>query len=121
MLEPNGNIACATEPYQFAQDAASAIRTFRSECWYDATVGLPYWRNILGQLPAASFVQSEIMRAALTAPNITSATVTRLVLNGPHVSSAASRAGVLLHAGSLRRVAATTSAPGDRVQCRSRA
>ncbi|MEK7888215.1 hypothetical protein AAB992_13940 [Burkholderia contaminans] len=82
VLDAYGNIACATEPYQFAQDAASAIRTFRRECWYDTTLGLPYWPNILGQLPPASFVQSEIVRAALTVPNVVSATVTRLVLDG---------------------------------------
>lgn len=81
VLDASGNIATATEPYQFAQDAASAIRTFRGECWYDTTLGLPYWQNILGQLPPASFVQSEIVRAALTVPNIASATVARLVLN----------------------------------------
>jgi hypothetical protein len=81
-LDASGNIACATEPYQFAQDAASAIHTFRAECFYDTTLGLPYWQNILGQLPPASFVQSEIVRAALIVPNITGATVTRLVLNG---------------------------------------
>ncbi|KVH51264.1 hypothetical protein WJ39_08415 [Burkholderia diffusa] len=82
VLTANGDIACATEPYQIAQDAASAIRTFRSECFYDTTLGLPYWQNILGQLPPASFVQSEIVRAALTVPNVVSATVTSLVLNG---------------------------------------
>ena len=63
VLDANGNIACATEPYQIAQDVASAIRTFRGECFYDTTLGLPYWSNILGQLPPASFVQSGIVNA----------------------------------------------------------
>ncbi|KWO46699.1 hypothetical protein, partial [Burkholderia territorii] len=63
VLNAFGDIATATDPYQFAQDAASAIRTFRSECWYDTTLGLPYWQNILGQLPPASFIRSEIVRA----------------------------------------------------------
>ncbi|CAG9247769.1 hypothetical protein BDI4_210051 [Burkholderia diffusa] len=49
---------------------------------YDVSLGLPYWQNILGQLPPATFIQSEIARAALTVPNIVSATVTRLALNG---------------------------------------
>jgi hypothetical protein len=78
----SGNIACATDPYQVAQDVASALRTFRGECWYDTTLGIPYWQAVLGALPPASFIRSELVNAALTVPNVASATVTQLVLNG---------------------------------------
>ncbi|WP_211629339.1 hypothetical protein, partial [Paraburkholderia nemoris] len=77
---------CATEPYQIAQDVASAIRTFRGECWYDTTLGLPYWQNILGKLPTVSFIQSEIVRAALTVPNVTAATGTSLAFDNRQLS-----------------------------------
>ncbi|MBK3787241.1 hypothetical protein G3A43_44665 [Paraburkholderia aspalathi] len=85
-LTANGDIACATEPYQIAQDVASAIRTFRGECWYDTTLGLPYWQNILGKLPTVSFIQSEIVRAALTVPNVTAATGTSLAFDNRQLS-----------------------------------
>ncbi len=81
VLDASGNIACATDPYQVAQDVASAIRTFQGECWYDTTLGIPYWQSVLGQLPPPSFIRSELVNAALTVPNVASATVTSLVLN----------------------------------------
>jgi hypothetical protein len=37
---------------------------------------------VLGRLPPASFIRSELVNAALTVPNVVSANVTRLVLNG---------------------------------------
>ena len=40
------NIAVADEPYALAQDAASAIRTFIGECYYDTTKGLPYFEKV---------------------------------------------------------------------------
>ena len=85
-LDANGDIACASEPYQIAQDVASAIRTFRGECWYQTMLGLPYWQNILGALPPASFIQSEIVNAALTVPNVSAATVTALALDNRQLS-----------------------------------
>ena len=82
MLDASGNIACASDPYQVAQDVASALRTFRGECWFDTTLGIPYWQAVLGQLPPASFIRSELVNAALTVPNAATANVTQLVLNG---------------------------------------
>lgn len=74
------------QPHQVAQDLASAIRTFLGEYWYDETLWNPYWQTVLGQLPPPSFVTSEIVNAALTAPNVVSATVTNLVLNNQQLS-----------------------------------
>lgn len=78
VLDTNGNIACASDPYSIAQDVASAVKTFLGECWYDATQGLPYWQSILGQLPPASFVQAKIVTAAMSVQNVASASVTNL-------------------------------------------
>ena len=86
VLDASGNIACATDPYQVAQDVASAIRTFQGECWYQTTIGIPYWQSVLGQLPRPSFIRSELVNAALTVPNVASATVTSLVLNDRQIA-----------------------------------
>ncbi len=59
----------------------SAIITFRSECWSDKTLWIPYLESVLSQLPPAPFIRPELVNAALTIPNIASATVTGLVLN----------------------------------------
>jgi hypothetical protein len=51
VLDVKGNIAIASEPYSLAQDAASAIKTFLGEVWYDTTQGVPYFEQILGKPP----------------------------------------------------------------------
>ncbi|HIE4429970.1 TPA: hypothetical protein ACXM9H_000941 [Burkholderia multivorans] len=55
-----GNIALASEPYSIAQDVASAVRTFRSEAWYDTSVGVPYWQDILGKRPPLPLIKKDI-------------------------------------------------------------
>jgi hypothetical protein len=76
VLDVNGNIALAGAPYSIAQDVASAVRTFLGECWYDNTQGLPYWQQILGELPPLQFIESKITIASLTVPNVVATKVT---------------------------------------------
>ena len=73
-VDASGNIAVATEPYALVQDAATACRTFQGECWYDTTVGVPYWTLILGERPPISLIKSVFESAALTVPGVVSAT-----------------------------------------------
>jgi hypothetical protein len=73
-LDLNGNIAVASEPYSIAQDVASAIRLVLGELWYDTTQGVPYFNQILGQKPPISFMKAKFVAAALTVPDVTSAT-----------------------------------------------
>lgn len=73
VLDANGNIALATEPYSLAQDAASAIKTFLGECYYDTSIGLPYLTQILGKNPSISFLKAQFVAAALTVPDVASA------------------------------------------------
>ena len=73
VLDARGNIACASEPYSIAQDAASAVKTFLGECWYDTRQGIPYWQTTLGQSPALSLVKTLIVDAAMTVPDVTAA------------------------------------------------
>ena len=73
VLDINGNIALAGAPYSYAQDVASAVRTFLGECWYDTSLGLPYWQQILGKLPPAAYIEQMISIQSLTIPNVISA------------------------------------------------
>lgn len=73
MLDANGNIAVADEPYALAQDVASAVKTFLGECWYDTTLGVPYFGQILGQRPPMSLVKAQLVKAAMTVPGVVSA------------------------------------------------
>src|SRR5579859_1555101 len=85
VLDVNGNIALADEPYALAQDAASAIRTFLGEVYYDTTLGVPY-QQILGQAPNIAFLKAKLEQAALTVPDVASATVFISSIQGRAVS-----------------------------------
>ncbi len=74
-LDAAGNIAVATEPYRLAQDAASAIRTFLGECYYDTTIGVSYWADILGHNPPLQLIKADLVNAALTVPGVVAAQV----------------------------------------------
>jgi hypothetical protein len=73
VLDSSGNIAMAAPPYALAQDVASAIRLFLGELWYDTTQGIPYFQDILGQLPPASLITGYMEAAALTVPGVVTA------------------------------------------------
>lgn len=74
VLDANGNIAVAAQPYALAQDAASAIRTVLGECYFDTTVGLP-WSTILGQAPTLAILKAQLIEQAETVPDVASAQV----------------------------------------------
>jgi len=75
VLDVNGNIAVASDPYSLAQDAASAIKTFLGEVYYDTTLGVPYFQQILGQAPNIALMKAKFAEAATTVPGVASATV----------------------------------------------
>lgn len=72
-LDAYGNIAMAAPPYALAQDAASAIRTFQGEVYYDTTLGIPYFDQILGQFPSLQLMKAQFVAAAMTVPGVVSA------------------------------------------------
>lgn len=72
-LDASGNIAVATEPYQRAQDVASAIKLFLGELWYDSELGVPYFQQILGKAPSLQVFKGYMVQAALTVPGVVSA------------------------------------------------
>lgn len=75
-LDASGNIALASDPYAIAQDVASAVRTFRGECWFNTADGLPYFSEVLGQSPPLRLVESLIEEAALTVNEVVTAVAT---------------------------------------------
>lgn len=82
ILDANGNIACATEPYSRSQDVACACRLFVGELWYSTKKGIPYFAEILGHRPPFSLVKEYLTRAAMTVPGVVSAQVIISGLNG---------------------------------------
>lgn len=74
VVDSSGNIAIASEPYSLSQDAASAIKLWLGELYYDTTQGVS-WNNILAKLPPLNYVRSQFVAAALNVPNIASAKV----------------------------------------------
>jgi hypothetical protein len=73
--DARGNIALASNPYALAQNAASAIRCFLGECWYDTTIGVPYFGGILGEPPPIELMKAQFRAAALTVPDVVDAKV----------------------------------------------
>jgi hypothetical protein len=74
-VDASGNIGVAEEPYAVAQDAASAIRLFLGELWYDTTKGVPYFEQLLGHQPPLGVLKAALTTAALTVPEVESASV----------------------------------------------
>jgi hypothetical protein len=56
-----------------AQDAASEIRLFQGELYYDTSKGVPYWSQILGKAPPVSLMKAKFVAAALTVPGVVKA------------------------------------------------
>lgn len=75
VLDVQGNIAVASQPYSLAQDAASACKLFQGELYFDTTQGIPYFTQILGQLPPLALIKQRLVEAALTVPGVTAAKV----------------------------------------------
>ncbi len=72
VIDSNANVARADPPYALAQDVASAIKTFLDEVWYDTTLGIPYFQQILGMTPPIPiFVQYLIASIVFNAQNNT--------------------------------------------------
>ena len=78
-LDAAGNLALAPttvdgrevgDAYAQAQDAASAIRLFQGELWFDTNQGIPYWQQILGKVPAISLMTTYFEQAALMVPGV---------------------------------------------------
>lgn len=74
VLDQNRNLAVCSAPYAVLQDVACAIRTFSGECWYDTSLGIPYFGLILGKGQSASVFKAQAEAAALTVDGVSAAT-----------------------------------------------
>lgn len=86
VLDAAGNMAVADPPYALAQDAASAIKTFLGECFFDTTVGVPWLQQILGQPLNLALLKAQLAAAAETVPDVASAQVFISSFDGRAVS-----------------------------------
>lgn len=75
VLDTSGNIALAADPYSIAQDAASAIRTWQGEVYYDTSLGMPYLQSILGRFPSTQFIKVNCQREAGRVPGVVSSKI----------------------------------------------
>lgn len=73
VVDAKRDIALASDPYSKAQDAASAVRLFEGELYYDTTKGIPYFDQILGHSPPLNYVRQKIIDAAKTVPGVVAA------------------------------------------------
>ena len=74
-VDASGNLAVASSPYALAQDAASAIKTFLGEVYFDTTIGVPWMQQILGQPLNLALLKAQLAAAAETVPGVASAVV----------------------------------------------
>lgn len=77
--DASGNIAAAADPYALAQNAASAIKLFLGEQWYNSTLGVPYLtangrRQILAR-PLNSLMKATLAAVAETVTGVSKAQV----------------------------------------------
>lgn len=79
-VDASGNIARAVEPYSQVQDAASAVRVFEGEAYYDTTLGVPYWTDVLGRSQPTQIMRARAQQAALTVPGVIDATAVLVTL-----------------------------------------
>lgn len=70
VADNSANIAVASDPYSQAQDAASAIKLFAGELYYDVSQGIPYFEEILGKSPPISLMKAYFNEQALTVPGV---------------------------------------------------
>jgi hypothetical protein len=78
-LDALGNWALASEPYSQSQDVASAGRVFEAEAYYDTSLGVPYFTDVLGKNQPTQILRARLQLAALTVPGVTDATAYLMV------------------------------------------
>jgi hypothetical protein len=70
LVDANGNIAMASNPYAYAQDVATAELMFKGEHIYYNTIGIPYLTEILGENTPISIIKGYYETEALSVTGI---------------------------------------------------
>lgn len=73
LVDANGNIAVASEPYRIAQDVTTAVKLFKGDLWYAVDKGIPYYEQIYGLKPALVVVKDHLETAALSVEGVKTA------------------------------------------------
>lgn len=74
-IDALGNIALASDPYATLQNAASAVRVFSGEAYYDTTIGIPFLDAVFnGSMPVA-VLRETMAREAKAVPGVTAASI----------------------------------------------
>jgi hypothetical protein len=81
-LDALGNIAIAAQPYAQLQDAASAVRVFAGECWYDTTLGVPYFEQVLNGSTPLPVLRERMAAEARRVPGVADARIVITALAG---------------------------------------
>jgi hypothetical protein len=99
VLDAEGDIAMASNPYALAQDAASAVGTWLGEVYFDTTVGLPWSQQVFGKTPSPALLKEQMVAVARTVPEVASAQVFLVTLSdrriGGQVQVTAASSGVV--------------------------
>lgn len=74
-LDALGNIALATDPYATLQNAASAVRVFRGEAYYDTTIGVPYLEAVFNGSTPIAILRERMAAEARSVPGVVAASV----------------------------------------------
>jgi hypothetical protein len=72
-LDNSGDIALADDSVGLAQDAASSIRTFAGEYYWDTKLGVPYLESVFGKRPSLALMKQLFVEAALDVPDVAAA------------------------------------------------
>jgi len=74
MIDANGELALADEPYRLAQDAVCNLKLWRGDIWYYTDAGIPYIPAIFGKNPQASLIKSYLEDAVKGVKGVNTAT-----------------------------------------------
>jgi hypothetical protein len=72
-LDNAGNIAVISGPEAVAQDVACALKTFLGEVYFDITLGIPYFEQVLGRAYSLPLIQALMNAQALGVPGVVQA------------------------------------------------
>ena len=86
VFDSNRNIAICWQPYAVAQDVTSAIKLCLGELWYDTSKGVPFFQKIAGKPLPLSILKTYIEAAAMTVPDVVSASCSFDGTDGRHVT-----------------------------------
>lgn len=75
-LDGSGQMKISNNPYSIAQDVACAVKVIRGECYFDNTLGLRYYDELMGQPCSTGTVTAAIRAEAMKITTVSNASVT---------------------------------------------